>query len=207
MSLRGRNGMGRNRRQPFAMSGEWFQLAFLVIALAIVWASTLFRQTAHIVVGNTHIFRYNWVPWIFLAVNVVMLLAFAGFARRVLESRWGALIFLLAIPVFGFIQLQVVFERVELSKDLLVHRREPPFTEFDVDIPWKEISKVTRIQNEKPGFFAPDYFLIGYTCTLDDGRTIELPSGTVLTRASPWVDRELRARGIPIKTVTIPMPR
>ena len=114
-----------------------------MIALAVVWVSTLFTQATHIVVGATHIFRYNWVPWVFLAVNVVMLLAFAEFARRFLKAKWGALVFLLAIPVFGFIQLQVVFERVELSQNLLVHRRGPPFTEFNADSPWKKISEVS----------------------------------------------------------------
>jgi hypothetical protein len=111
------------------------RLTFLVVFLLILWLQSLFTQTTHEFDGTTHIFKYNWVPWLFLVLITATLIGFAEHARRVLRDRFVAITCLFGIPLFAFLSLQFVFERVEVNNQLLVHRREPPHTEFNVDIP------------------------------------------------------------------------
>jgi len=183
-----------------------FQLAFAVAFLFLVWLQSLFTQTVHVVDGERHIFKYNWLPWLFLVLTSLMLVGFAEISRRLLKDRVIAVICLLGIPVFCFISLQYVYERVELTDEVLVHRREPPHTRFNVDIEWDSIQSATKIEKEKTGLFAPNYYNVGYEFSLQNGSAFELPSNTVLTRAAAEVDRVLAARGIPVQTRKVPIP-
>src|SRR4026207_1485509 len=100
-----------------------FRLAFIVIVIILLWLQSLFVQTVHTVRGDVHIFGYNWVPWFFLALFSLVLIGFAEFARRVMKDRILAVLCLLGIPLFALVSLQFVYERVEVSSKLLVHRR------------------------------------------------------------------------------------
>jgi hypothetical protein len=184
-----------------------FRLAYLVVFLFLLWLHSLFVQTEHIVDGGVHIFKYNWVPWSFLVFIVLLQFAFAEIARRFFKDRGLALLVLLFTPVFGLLSLQFIYERVEVSDKLLTHRREPPHTRYNADIPWDSIQSATKIECEKPGLFAPNFYNIGYEFTLRNGELRELPSNTVLTRAHEEVDGELAAHKIPVNTRRIPIPR
>lgn len=185
-----------------------FRLGFLLTFLAILWVQSLFTDTEHVTVGQTQIYRYNNVAWFFVGVQLLMLIGFAEIARRVLKDRFVAVTCWLAIPFFAcFVGSKNFCERVELTPDLLIHRREPPHTQFNVDIPWDSISAATMIKREKPGLFAPNFFNVGYELQLTDGRNQELPSNTVLTRAHEDINRILAERRIPIETRVIPMQK
>ena len=184
-----------------------FRLAFAVVFVLILWLQSLFTQTVHLEHGNTHIFRYNSVPWFFLAVTGLTCIVFAEIARRKLHDRVIAAICWLCIPLFGLLSLQLVYERVEVSEKLLVHRREPPHTQFNVDIPWDSIIAAKKVRREKAGLFAPNFDNIGYEFTLRGGRTQELPSNTVLTAAQTVIDRALETHKIPVAVKTIPIPK
>lgn len=180
-----------------------FRLAFLAIFLFLLWLQSLFNQTVHVVDGNTHIFRYNWVPWFFMALMAITLIVFAEIARRRLRDRVIAVICWLGIPLLGFLSLQLVYERVEVSDKFLVYRREPPHTRLNVDIAWNTIAASNKIRREKPGLFAPNFYNVEYEFTLRNGQTQELPSNTVLTDAQRAIDRALKSRKIPVKVTTI----
>jgi hypothetical protein len=184
-----------------------FRLVYAIVFTFLLWLHSLVTDTAHIVQGATHVFAYNWVPWSFLYCLVLMHLAFAEVARRFLKDRALAVICLLLIPLYGLLSPKLLYERVEVSRELLVHRREPPHTRFNADIPWDSIASATKIEREKPGLFAPNFFSIGYEFRLRDGRIIELPSNTVLTRAQDEIDRMLADRQIPVEKRQIPIPQ
>jgi hypothetical protein len=160
-----------------------------------------------VVQGDTHIFKYNWVPWFFLALMALTLVGFAEIARRLLKDRVLAVMCLLGIPLFSLLSLQLIFERVEVSERVLVHRREPPHTKFNVDISWDSIQSATKVKHEKPGLFAPNFYNVGYEFRLNDGQLHELPSNTVLTSAQDEIDRLLEAHRIRVNTRTIPIPQ
>jgi len=183
-----------------------FKLAFTIAFLFLLWLQSLFTQTEHVIRGDVHVFRYNGVAWFFLALIALVLVAFAEVARRLLKDRGLALICLLMIPLMGLTSLQLLYERVEVSAELLVRRREPPHTQFNVDLPWKEIQAATKVEHEKPGLFAPSFYNVGYEFILRDGQRQELPSNTVLTHAQEEVDRVLAAHGIPMARRKIPIP-
>jgi hypothetical protein len=180
------------------MRGQIFKIAMAVVFIFLVWLQSLFTGTEHVIRGDVHIFKYNLVPWLFLVLLSLMLIGFAEIARRFLADRWVAIICLLGIPVFGFISLQFICERVEVSDKLLVHRREPPHTRFNVDIPWDSIKSATKIERERSGLFAPNYYHVGYEFILRNGEMQELPSNTVLTSAQDEIDRMLAARQITV---------
>jgi hypothetical protein len=111
-----------------------FRLAFLVTFLFVVWLQSFFTQTVHEVHGKTHLFKYNGIAWNFLVLMSLVLIGFAEIARRFLKERGTAIICLLGIPIFAFLSLQLVCERVEVTDSLLIHRREPPHTRYNADI-------------------------------------------------------------------------
>jgi hypothetical protein len=187
------------------MRGQIFKIAIAIAFIFLLWLQSLFTETEHVIRGDVHIFKYNLVPWLFLVLMSLTLVGFAEMARRFLKDRVVAVICLLGIPVFDFISLQFICERVEVSKDLLVHRREPPHTRFNVDIPWNSIQATTKIEREKAGLFAPNFYNVGYEFTLRNGQLQELPSNTILTRAQDEIDRMLAARQIPVNKRVIPI--
>jgi hypothetical protein len=182
-----------------------FRLAFLLLVIAVLVLQSLFTQTEHVVEGDVHIYRYNVVPWIFLGVLMLSLVGFAEVARRYLRDRILAVHCLLGIPLFGLVSLQLIYERVEVSDALLVHRREPPHTRFNVDIPWDSMGAATIIEREQAGFLGPSGHTVGYEITLKDGTIQELPSNTVLTSAQEQIDRMLAAHKVPMIVQRIPL--
>lgn len=184
-----------------------FRLALAIAFIVLLWLQSLFTQTVHFVDGGVHVFTYNWVPWFFLALTALTLVGFAEIARRLLKDRVVAVICLLAIPLFGFLSLQFIYERVELTDELLVHRREPLHTRFNVDIPWDAIQSATKIEREQAGLFGPNFYNVGYEFLLRNGQLQQLPSNTVLTRAQDEIDRILAARNIPVTKRTIAIPQ
>jgi hypothetical protein len=197
----------RGHHRISLLEAAMFRYAFLAAFLLLLWLFSHFTDTVHIVQGNTHVFAHNWVPWFFLVCLALLHVAFAEVARRFLKDRVLALLCLLLIPLYGLLVPKLVYERVEVSPDLLVHRREPPHTQFNVNIPWDSIVSATKIEREKPGLFAPNFYNAGYEFKLRDGRVQELPSNTVLTQAQDEIDRVLAARGIPVDSQTIPIPQ
>jgi hypothetical protein len=183
-----------------------FRLAFAVAFIFLLWLQAQFTQTEHVVDGAVHVFKYNWVPWLFLALMFLTLIGFAEIARRWMKDRILAVCVLLGFPLFGLVSLQFYFERVELSDDLLVHRREPPHTRFNADISWDSVQAATKIEREQSGIFGPSHFNVGYEFALRNGQVLELPSNTVLTRAQEEIDRILAARQIPLRTRRVPIP-
>jgi hypothetical protein len=184
-----------------------FRLAFLVAFLFLVWLESLFTQTVHVIDGKTHLFKYNGIPWLFLVLMSLVLVGFAEIARRFQKDRVTASICLLGLPFFAFVSLQLLYERVEVTDSLLVHRREWPQTQYNADISWDSIQSATKIEREKPGLLAPNYYHVGYEFTLKGGRLLELPSNTVLTSAQEEIDRKLALHKIPQNTQKIPMPK
>lgn len=184
-----------------------FRLAYLIVFLLILGLQSLCTQTTHIINGGTHVFKYNWVPWFFMGLITLTHIAFAEIARRFLRDRFIAITCLLGIPLFFFISLQFVCERVEVTEQLLIHRREPPHTEYNADIVWDDIRSATRIKREKPGLFGPNFFNVGYELKMDDGTTHLLPSNTVLTAAHEIIDRVLDDHGVPIETREVLMAK
>jgi hypothetical protein len=184
-----------------------FRLAYLVVFLFLLWLHLLFVQTEQVVQGGVHIFKYNWVPWSCLTFIVLMQLGFAEIARRFFKDRGLALLILLFTPVFGLLSIRFIYERVEVSDALLKHRREPPHTKYNADIPWDAIQSATKVEYEKVGLFAPNFYNVGYEFSLRDGQVRELPSNTVLTSAQGEIDRRLAAWKIPVNTRRIPIER
>ena len=189
------------------MQPEIFKIGMAVVFILLLWLQSLFTQTEHVIRGEVHIFRYNWVPWLFLILMFGMLIGFAEVARRFMKDRWAAIICWLMIPLFSLVSLGFICERVEVSDKLLVHRREPPHTRFNVDIPWDSIQAATKIERERSGLFAPNYYHVGYEFSLRNGQLQELPSNTVLTSAQDEIDRILAARQIPVNKRIIPIDR
>jgi hypothetical protein len=184
-----------------------FRLALGIAFVFLLWLESLFTQTEDVIRRDVHVFKYNWVPWLFLVLVALMLIGFAEIARRLLRDRVLAILCLLMIPLFGLLSLQFIYERVEVSNELLIHRREPPHTRFNVDIAWDSILSATKIEREKPGLFAPNFYNVGYEFMLRNGQTQELPSNTVLTRAQDEIDRMLALRRIPVNKRRIPIPQ
>jgi hypothetical protein len=184
-----------------------FRLAFAVAFIFLIWLQSLFTQTEHVIRGDVHVFKYNWVPWLFLVLMSITLIGFAEIARRLLKKRVLAIICLLLIPVYGVLSLASICERVYVSNQLLIHRREPRHTKFSIDITWDSIQAATKIEREKSGLFAPNFYNVGYEFTMRNGQLRELPSNTVLTRAQDEIDRMLNERHIPVNKWTIPIPK
>jgi fucose 4-O-acetylase-like acetyltransferase len=90
----------------------------------LLWVQSLFTDTVHSVENGTHIFRYNAMPWFFLALMFIMQIGFAEIARRFMKDRVLAVLCLLGIPLFGLLSLQLIYERTEVSETQISHRRD-----------------------------------------------------------------------------------
>lgn len=60
-----------------------FRLAFGIACVLLIWLQSLFTDTVQIDGGDTHVFQYNWVPWFFL---VLMMLVLVGCAEDAASS-------------------------------------------------------------------------------------------------------------------------
>jgi len=69
------------------MQPEIFKIGMAVVFILLLWLQSLFTQTEHVIRGEVHIFRYNWVPWLFLILMFGMLIGFAEVARRFMKDR------------------------------------------------------------------------------------------------------------------------
>jgi hypothetical protein len=181
---------------------QLFRLTFLVAMLLYIGFQSLFDHTSHAVIGEHHVFEYSWVGLLLaLGFNLIPLGA-AWFLWWVQKDRVGVGIFLATIPLLDVLVLpQVFMERVEVTPTHVIHRREPPHTRYNADIPFNEISSAVEIQRETGSFST--YFASGYFFLLKDGRTIELPANTVLTAARNTIDAQLRSRGLPVTVQTV----
>ena len=182
-----------------------FRLAFAATLILLLWAASFCTDTAHTVVGTHHIFAYNWVAWAFFAAFMVLLLGFSRIAWRKLNDRAVAGIMLVATPLMCLVLLpQLWCERVEITDDLLIHRREPPHTDYNVDIALDDIAAVTQIKRETGSFST--YYAVGYTIVTRGGRQHELPSGPVVTAAHETINSVLAARDVPIEIQVVRRP-
>lgn len=173
-----------------------FRLIFLLACLLYLWFQSLFIQTVHTVADQRHVFAYSWVGIAFgLGFNLIPIAA-AVFLWRVKRDRVGAGIFLLCIPLLGVLVLpQLFMERVEVTRTHLIHRREPPHTQFNADVAFEDIAAATELDLESG--------LKGYVLLLKNGTSVELPANTVLTSARDFVDSQFRAHHIPVATRTV----
>ncbi len=182
-----------------------FRLAFVVSLLLLLWLQSLFTTTVHRVDGNHHIFCYGWIAWAFHASFVALFLAFAGIAQRLLQERVVMWILLLCTPLICLAVFpQTLYERVEITATHLIHRREPPHTKYNCEIPLADLTSAVRTARETGSFST--YYAVGYDLTTTDGRQFELPSCTVVTAAHPTIDAVLEARGVPMQTIVVPRP-
>ena len=184
-----------------------FRLAFAVAVILLLLVQSLFVTTTHIVDGEHHIFRYSAVAWIFLAAFGGIVVTFAVIAWKPLNDKLLGGLLLAAAPLLMLLLApQLLKERVELTDDLLIHRREWPHTEFNADIPWADMTSATQVNREDNSFGKT--YIVGYEIHTRDGRVYKLPSNTVLTAASPTINAYLAARKIPRKEeVKVPNPQ
>jgi uncharacterized membrane protein len=121
------------------------RIVFLVAMMAYIGFQSLFVQTSHTLVDDRHVFAYNTLGLVLaLGFNIIPI-AMAVFLWRVQKDKVGAGIFLLFIPIFAvFILPQLFMERVEITRTHLIHRREPPHTRFNVDIPFTAIASAVN---------------------------------------------------------------
>ena len=175
-----------------------FRLAFALAVVLLLLAQSFFVTTTHVVDGDRHIFRYSAVAWAFLATFGVIVVAFAVIAFKPLKDKLlGG--FLLAVTPLLMLLLapQLLYERVELTEELLIHRREWPHTEFNADIPWADMTAATQVNIEDNSF--GKRYIVGYEIRTRDGRVYKLPSNEVLTAASETINANLAQRQIPTK--------
>lgn len=175
-----------------------FRLAFAVAVVLLLLVQSFFVTTVHIVDGERHIFRYSAVAWVFLAAFAGILLLFAVIAWKALHDKLLSGFLLVATPLLMFLLApQLLYERVELTDELLIHRREWPHTEFNVDIPWDDMAAATQVNREDNSFGKT--YIVGYEIRTRNGVVHKLPTCTVLTAASDTINERLTAKNVPKK--------
>ncbi len=185
-----------------------FRLGYALGVVLILWLMSLCSLTERVDEAGTGVYRFSWVAWFFLSLMWLLCLVFAEVARRFLKDRTLAILCLLGIPLFSISSLGLLYDRVEVSRQLLRYRRAPPHTRYNADIPWDLIQSGTRIERELPGWTGPSGELtIGYELALRDGGLADLPASELLAMASREIEEELTARAIPINTRRIPLGR
>ena len=174
-----------------------YRLAFALVVVLLLWVQSLFDTTTHTVSGSHHVFAYGWLAWFFQGLFIVALLGFAWLAWRWMQDRVVAGIMLAGVPLFCLVVMpQTACERVELTDELLIHRREPPHTKYNFDIALSEIASATAVSQETGSFGTEHMF--GYRFVTKDGRQYDLPLSTTLTAAHEAIGQELSARKIPL---------
>jgi hypothetical protein len=184
-----------------------FRLAFAVAVVLLLLVQSLFTTTTHIVEGQHHVFRYSALAWMFLSGFASITVAFAIIAWKPLKDKLLGGFLLAATPLLMLVLApQLLYERVELTDELLIHRREWPHTEFNVDIPWDEMISATQVNREDNSFGKK--YIVGYEIRTRGGAVHKLPSNTVLTAASETINERLAQRKIPTKVeIKAPRPR
>lgn len=182
-----------------------FRLLMAVAFVLLLWIQSLFTHTIHIVDGTQHVFCYGLVAWGFMAAFVLLVVGFAVLAWKWLNDRVGAMILLVFAPLMGLVVLpQILYERVELTDTEWRNRREWPHNQYSADVSWNEIASVTKVRHEDKSF--GQTWRVGYDITLRDGRTVEFPSGTVMTAAELTVDDFLKKHAIPTQSRDVLVP-
>src|SRR6187200_1820278 len=101
-----------------------FRLAFAVAVVLLLLVQSLFITTTHIVEGQHHVFRYSALAWVFLGGFAAITVAFAIIAWKPLQDKLLGGFLLAATPVLMLLLApQLLYERVELTDELLIHRR------------------------------------------------------------------------------------
>jgi hypothetical protein len=184
-----------------------FRLGFAIAVVVLLLLQSFFVNTTHIIDGEHHVFRYSAVAWAFLAGFAAILVAFAVIAWKLLNDKLLGGFLLVATPLLMLaLAPQLLFERVEVTDDLLIHRREWPHTEFNVDIPWDEMASATQVNREDNSFGKT--YIVGYEIRTRKGAVHRLPSCTVLTAASETINAYLAEKNIPKRDeVKVPQAR
>lgn len=182
-----------------------FRLAFAVSFVLLAWIHSRFSETIHLVSGQHQVFKYGMTAYVFFTLHVALIVFFALLAVRILKDRVMMWITLTLAPMlFVFVLPQLICERVELTATHLIHRREPPHTEYNCDIALAEIESVQQTKRETGSFGT--YFAVGYEITMADGSVYKLPSCTVVTAAHNAIDAMLGANDIPVESRIIRRP-
>jgi hypothetical protein len=184
-----------------------FRLALAVAIVLLLLVQSFFTTTTHVVEGEHHIFRYSALAWVFLGGFAGILAAFAWIAWQPMKDKPLGGFLLAATPLLMLLLApQLLYERVELTDELLIHRREWPHTEFNVDIPWDQMVSATQVNREDNSFGKK--YIVGYEIRTRGGKVHKLPTCIVLTSASETINARLAERKIPTKLeVKVPQPR
>jgi hypothetical protein len=170
-----------------------FRIIFLGACMLYIGFMSLFNHTSETIIGQRHLFGYTNLIIILGAGFNIIPLASAWFFWRVKKDKWGTIIMLLAVPFFGgFVMPQYFMEKVEVTPEQIIHRREPPHTRFNIDLAFDSIASGTKL-NYKKG-------TSGYNFILKDNKHVELPANTVLTAATKVIDEQLQLHKIPMET-------
>lgn len=185
-----------------------FRLALGIVFVLLLGLHSLLPETAQTVDGTRHLFAAAWTQWFFVGLTALVLIGFAEIARRFMKDRILSVICWLMIPLFGFTLVPGLWDnRVEITKDHLIHRRGYPHARYNADIPWADVRKVTEIKKEYPGSFWGTKYILRYQVELKDGTTFELPSSPPLIAAQQQIDRVIAERKIPFTVQTIPVAK
>lgn len=184
-----------------------FRLAFAVAFVLLLVAQSFFTTTTHIVDGQHHLFRYGILAWVFLGAFAGIMVLFAWIAWQPMKDKLLGGFLLVTTPLLMLLLApQLLYERVELTDELLIHRREWPHTEYNADIPWDDMASATQLNLEDNSFGKK--YIVGYEIHTRGGAVYKLPSNTVLTAASETINARLAERKIPTKLeVKQPQPR
>ena len=182
-----------------------FRLLMMVAFILLLWIQSFFTQTVHHVNGDHHVFAYGPMAWFFLAAFVAVMMGFAVLAWKWLRDAWGAVILAVgAVFIGGILMPTLLSQRVELTKELWKNRREWPHQKYIADVPWNEITQVTKVRREDQSF--GQRWHIGYELSLKDGSHVEFPSSEALTAAEATVDGRLQQHHIPMNSRDILVP-
>ena len=151
-----------------------FRLAFALSFILLAWLESFFTETIHTVHGKHHEFGYGWIAYAFFAAYVIHAFAFAAIALRVMKDKVIMWITLALVPLLCFAVLpQLIYERVAVTETHLIHRREPPHTDYNCDIAFTDMVSVIQTKRETGSF--DTHFAVGYHIATVDGRECELP--------------------------------
>lgn len=154
-----------------------------------IWS--LFVQTSHTTPGpNHHVFTYNTTAKVLaLGFNIIPI-ATAWYLWRK-KDKIAAWIFLGFIPIFSvFIFPQVLIERIELTPQLLICRREPPHSKYNADIDLDQVRAVSITHRDGK----PDWYIFFSR----DNQSTRLPANTIINAAWSTLAADLKRRKIPI---------
>lgn len=172
-----------------------FRLVFALSVALYLWLGSFLPSATHQAIGDHHLFIYGWPAKVHGFASVILFAGAAAYLWRVKKEKIGAWIFIASIPVIAFaIWPQLIIERVVVTPQALVYRREPPHTKYNADLEWDLMQSILEERIES-GSFAT-YLRSRYYVTMRDGRLIELPTSEMLTAGREWIQRRAVDRRI-----------